>query len=379
MKKTAAVYMLIPMLGLSAALAAEDRADADQKKTDDRIAKLEERIRELEARLEKKEMSSRERRWRMDEGDDWEFRSPRWSDLREHMDRLRRQQRDLFEKFWWDEMDRIGPDFDAPFFGREKPRLGIGMAPVSDELKTKYGNDVSSGVFVVEVYAKSPAEAAGIREGDCIVAFAGKTISSPEDLAEAVRNAPAGQVDVKIVRKGREIVAKVDLPKKKSSFWGGLSEWMRGFRGPDGERFEFQVDSDSLRLSDELAEKMKLTAEQRKRVEDVLEKARNELNEEIRKEWMPRRGPSRSWRFEIGDDVEDRIKAKEAEIEKALSAFLSPEQMEVYRKERASRRSTSVRRMFILRHGSDAAEDPWLRPEKQEKGMQAETGKRERF
>jgi len=172
----------------------------------------------------------------------------------------------------------------------------------------------------------------------------------------------------------------VDLPKKKkSSFWGGLSEWMRGFRGPDGERFEFQVDSDSLRLSDELAEKMKLTAEQRKRVEEILEKARNELNEEIRKEWAPRRGPSRSWRFEIGDDVEDRIKAKEAQVEKALSAFLSAEQMEIYRKERASRRSTSVRRMFILRHGSDAAEDPWLRPEKDEKGAQAETERRERF
>ncbi len=377
----------------------------DPSGAEDRIARLEERIRELEAKLEKrgKEESSaqksRGRRWGGDDDEDFGGRGPSLSEFREHMEKLRRQQREWLDRFWGDALggfgpnfdfdrDRDGPffDFDGPFVRGEKPRLGIGMAPISEELKKKYGNDVKSGVFVVEVHEKSAAEEAGIREGDCFISFDGKPISEPEDLAKAVREAPAGTVEAKIVRKGQEILVKISLPKRKSSMWGGMGETMRGFRGPANERFEIQVDSDSLSLSDELAAKMKLTDEQKKRVEEILEKARKELNEEISKEHAPKRGPGR-WEFRFEDNMEERLKSKEAQVEKELSKFLSAEQMEAYRKERSSKRSTSVRKMFILRQGGgpwswrwDDDEGRWIRPEKKEGGeSRAEMEKRERF
>ncbi|MCX7806074.1 MAG: PDZ domain-containing protein [Planctomycetota bacterium] len=384
-----------------------DKAEAGKAPAgvaEERIARLEERIRELEAKLEKKEKEeapARRRSWRGggDEGGDAGYRAPSLRELRDHMEKLRRQQREWLDRFWGDALDRLGPDFDfdrgwdvpffdfdGPFVRGEKPRLGIGMAPISEELKKKYGNDVKSGVFVVEVHGKSAAEEAGIREGDCFVLFDGRQISSPEDLARSVREAPAGTVEAKIVRKGQEITVKINLPKRRRpSFWEGMGGMLEDFQGPAGGRFEIQVDSDSLRLSDELAAKMKLTDEQKKRVEEVLAKARKELNEELSKKHAPKGGPGR-WEFRFDDDVEDRIKSKEADVEKELSKFLSPEQMEIYRRERTSKRSTSVRRSFILRQGGgpsgwrwDEDEGRWIRPERDGGQSRAEIEKRERF
>ena len=47
--------------------------------------------------------------------------------------------------------------------------LGVGTIDVTPELQQQYGLSESSGVLVAEVAQGSPAEAAGLQQGDIIV------------------------------------------------------------------------------------------------------------------------------------------------------------------------------------------------------------------
>jgi S1-C subfamily serine protease len=59
----------------------------------------------------------------------------------------------------------------------------------------------AQGVVVVEVYPLSPAESAGLKRGDIIVAIDGKAITSMEELRTAVRTHRFGeQVRLRLMR-----------------------------------------------------------------------------------------------------------------------------------------------------------------------------------
>ena len=55
------------------------------------------------------------------------------------------------------------------------------------------GREQAEGALVAAVTADSPAAKAGIRQGDIVLAFAGKKISEPRDLSLAVATAPIGK------------------------------------------------------------------------------------------------------------------------------------------------------------------------------------------
>jgi serine protease Do len=76
--------------------------------------------------------------------------------------------------------------------GRGEPpkrrRLGVGLAPsqVARHLRRAVGLDERDGLLVRDVEEDSPADKAGIAEGDLIVAAAGKPVTSADDLFEAL-------------------------------------------------------------------------------------------------------------------------------------------------------------------------------------------------
>jgi serine protease Do len=60
-------------------------------------------------------------------------------------------------------------------------------------------------VLVDEVTPDSPAAVAGLRQGDVITAYNGRSIQDGRDLALAVADTPAGErVNMSILRDGRE-------------------------------------------------------------------------------------------------------------------------------------------------------------------------------
>src|SRR5438477_601824 len=84
-----------------------------------------------------------------------------------------------------------------------RPYLGIGTQEVAlpEPVKAKAKQD--SGLLIVAVEPQSPADKAGLMQGDTLVALNGTTTSSLEDLYTGLRNAKVGATQtVRVVRAG---------------------------------------------------------------------------------------------------------------------------------------------------------------------------------
>jgi serine protease Do len=94
----------------------------------------------------------------------------------------------------------------------ERPRLGVAVAPgrVARHLRRAVGLPDRDGVLVRGVEEGSPAEAAGIREGDLIVGVGGTAVADPDELSAALAKA-SGKVKVGIVRGVDELQLEADL------------------------------------------------------------------------------------------------------------------------------------------------------------------------
>jgi S1-C subfamily serine protease len=95
--------------------------------------------------------------------------------------------------------------------GAQGPRLGVRTVRVRDEARRQNNMSDASGAQVVSLTEGSPADRAGIRKGAVIVAFDGKPINTPDELAAAVREAPAREVELTYLAGGQTIRKRVTL------------------------------------------------------------------------------------------------------------------------------------------------------------------------
>jgi serine protease Do len=92
-----------------------------------------------------------------------------------------------------------------------RARLGVMVQPLSDELAKQFGLKAHQGVLVGDVTPDSPAAKVGLKAGDVIIAFAGKTVSTPQELQIAVEQARIGQeYVVQVLRDGKRTDLKVN-------------------------------------------------------------------------------------------------------------------------------------------------------------------------
>ncbi len=92
------------------------------------------------------------------------------------------------------------------------PYMGVSTATIDGIIAKRYGLPVESGVLVQGVVKGSPAEAAGIRAGDIIVAMDGQRIRSVEDVFAAVRSHKVGdRMTVELVRGEERMTVTVTL------------------------------------------------------------------------------------------------------------------------------------------------------------------------
>src|SRR5262245_56859685 len=98
----------------------------------------------------------------------------------------------------------LGLSTAAPKSARadDTPWLGVTLQELNDGLRDGIGYD-GDGVLVSSVLTDSPADRAGLRSGDVIVRFNGRTASSPDQLTQLVRDWRVGQsVQVTVIRNG---------------------------------------------------------------------------------------------------------------------------------------------------------------------------------
>ncbi|HVN47550.1 MAG TPA: PDZ domain-containing protein [Bacteroidota bacterium] len=109
---------------------------------------------------------------------------------------------------------------------REIAWLGVVTQDLNERLlnNEKLKNDDSSavlmaeGAYVKEVLHNSPADSAGIKKHDVILAFNGKKIEDANDLSKAVRKTTPGEkVTCVLIRSGRQQSITVVVGKKDAS------------------------------------------------------------------------------------------------------------------------------------------------------------------
>jgi serine protease Do/serine protease DegQ len=96
-------------------------------------------------------------------------------------------------------------------------RLGLEMADLTPDLATKLGAKVSEGVIVAAVQPGSPAEKAGLREQDVIVAMNGRPVRNAGELRARLGLTPVGDdVELRYYRGAevRTVRAQVDAPQE---------------------------------------------------------------------------------------------------------------------------------------------------------------------
>ena len=82
-------------------------------------------------------------------------------------------------------------------------RIGVQIAPVTNEVAESIGLGKAQGVLVRGVEEGSPADKAGLEAGDIITRFGGKLIDKPADLPRAVGNTkPGSKVGLTVFRRG---------------------------------------------------------------------------------------------------------------------------------------------------------------------------------
>ncbi len=95
--------------------------------------------------------------------------------------------------------------------------LGIGIQPLTPELAKSFGVD-AEGVLVSQVMPKSPAESAGLKAGDLILAVNGTPVKDPRQLQQVIAEADIGKtVEVTILREKITHSVKVRIGEMPAS------------------------------------------------------------------------------------------------------------------------------------------------------------------
>jgi membrane-associated protease RseP (regulator of RpoE activity) len=94
----------------------------------------------------------------------------------------------------------------------KRPFLGVILTDITPELRELYGAPRAHGVLVGSVEKGSPAERAGLRVGDVVLAVEGQEISSPLALRRAIQDKKEGdsvRIDVLRGKARQTLVASV--------------------------------------------------------------------------------------------------------------------------------------------------------------------------
>ncbi|HLX62465.1 MAG TPA: PDZ domain-containing protein [Planctomycetota bacterium] len=292
------------------------------KTTDDRIQALEKRMTELENKL---------------------FGAN---------DRFSKEMNDTFSQMRR-EFEGSGHMGRNDFSSGNKPRLGVELAPISDDLKTKFKNDATQGAFVVSVVPNSPAEKGGLMVGDAITSFDGKTVYDPKAIIDGVKAASAGSHPLTVTRNGEvktlnvEFAAdnapatSLDTPKKQGSW---LS-WLFGGNQKENVKSNTEVRVSALEMNDTLAKDLKLTDAQKKQMSGILNSEEKALSGELSQEAKPTKEGDMNFSM---DDFTALTQKHTDSAEKKLAGVLDAGQLKLWNEYRQAHASASFSQSITI-------------------------------
>ena len=111
------------------------------------------------------------------------------------------------------------PDMDKHFMMTGTSQgiwLGIYLQPLTEQLRDYFRVKDGKGVLISEVVEDSPADEAGLKAGDVIIAVGDEDIEGQDDVVEAIREREEGEeVEIVVVRKGRKKTLTAELTARE--------------------------------------------------------------------------------------------------------------------------------------------------------------------
>jgi len=106
----------------------------------------------------------------------------------------------------------------------KRGRLGFTAQNLTPELAEAFGTSRNKGVVVARVESKSPAEKAGIKVGDVIVAVNGNEVESSAQVRNEIGLLRIGtQVSIEVLRNGKSKLVKASIEEQVSNKISGKS------------------------------------------------------------------------------------------------------------------------------------------------------------
>jgi serine protease Do len=111
--------------------------------------------------------------------------------------------------------------------------MGVSVQNITPELAKTLGiTGTTAGALISDVEGGGPADKAGLKRGDVVVSFAGKTVSDAATLRNLATATPPGAVvDVKIIRNGKEKILSVTLIEYKENTIARKAEYNNALKG----------------------------------------------------------------------------------------------------------------------------------------------------
>lgn len=95
----------------------------------------------------------------------------------------------------------------------DRPKLGVQLVQPTSELREHLGAPRDAGVLVGKVLPGTPAEVAGVRVGDVIVAVDGEQVEDAGDLIGALSDKDGRTIELELVRDRSTITLAVTIPE----------------------------------------------------------------------------------------------------------------------------------------------------------------------
>ena len=135
--------------------------------------------------------------------------------------------------------------------------MGTTVQPLTPELAEVLKLGASSGALVGDVTPKSPAEKAGIKEGDVITRINGKNVGDARDMRLSVGAMPPGtKLDVEYVRDGKQLSSRLVLSELPTEAADGEAP-----ASPEDEISKFLSMLSVADLSDDVRKELKLPSQ----------------------------------------------------------------------------------------------------------------------
>lgn len=149
-----------------------------------------------------------------------------------------------------------------------KPRLGVEIAELNDDLAAYFKTKPGDGVLVLEVKEESVADAAGVKSGDVILEVGEEKVTSVDELRESLEDFEEGdEFPILVVRSGKKKTLTATMDEAENVFhWSGQPQ-LHGFNNNLQNLYRYRVSVPHVEILDD------------EDLRDQLDEMKKELNE----------------------------------------------------------------------------------------------------